>query len=130
MRVSCLQVWDIEESSHFVQSEVFQTHLRQLASPQWCIGKGTSGLSKSLSMTFSWGTLDLHWSIRENGVIEDAAVFSDALDLEFVPKLTKAIIGARQDRMASILSECAERETSSTCRARLMDVAGSVLGVL
>lgn len=63
----------------------------RLASKAWRLGR-TAPFTHALDERFAWGNLDIELLV-EQGAIEHARVFSDALDAEFVERLGAALTG-------------------------------------
>lgn len=88
-----------EEYGHYKSMELsadaigeIQELYKKQSSWQWRLGR-TPRFDMLLEDRFSWGELQLHLTVKE-GVITEAEVFSDALDVNLPPLIAKAIQGA------------------------------------
>ena len=69
------------------------TRCQRFSSFEWNYGRSVP-CSFECTGRFSWGEVTLQLSVK-NGLCEDAAVWSDAMDAEFAAPLAKALIGCR-----------------------------------
>ena len=63
----------------------------RFASKEWRFGR-TAPFTHSLDERFDWGNLDIELVV-EKGAIQEARIFSDALDAEFIETLREALAG-------------------------------------
>ncbi|WP_102373573.1 lipoate--protein ligase [Raoultibacter massiliensis] len=68
----------------------------RFASHAWIFGH-TAPFNHALGDRFAWGNLDIELSIK-GGEIEHASIFSDALDAEFIARLSDSLEGCRYDK--------------------------------
>ena len=93
----------------FDEAEIEKRYQR-FSSFDWNYGKSVP-CSFACAKRFSWGEVTIQLAVK-NGLCEDAAVYSDAMDAEFAAPLAKALTGCRfhLDELCACVksvSECA-----------------------
>ena len=76
----------------FDEAEIEKRYQR-FSSFDWNYGKSVP-CSFECAKRFSWGEVTIQLAVK-NGLCEDAAVYSDAMDAEFAAPLAKALTGCR-----------------------------------
>ena len=66
---------------------------QRFSSFDWCYGKSVP-CSFECAARYGWGEVTIQLAVK-NGLCEDAAVYSDAMDAEFAEPLAKALTGSR-----------------------------------
>lgn len=87
-----------------LNQEEYRHLIEKFSSWEWTYGQ-TPQFNVTLENRFAWGEIQMHINSRE-GVITEAKLFSDAMDTEFIEKLTPYLIGAAYSsaEMAQALS--------------------------
>lgn len=107
------KVYDLEaktlSETDFDEAEIEKRYQR-FSSFDWNYGKSVP-CSFECAKRFSWGEVTIQLAVK-NGLCEDAAVYSDAMDAEFAAPLAKALTGCRfhLDELCACVksvSECA-----------------------
>ena len=93
----------------FDEAEIKKRYQR-FSSFDWNYGKSVP-CSFECAKRFAWGEVTIQLAVK-NGLCEDAAVYSDAMDAEFAAPLAKALTGCRfhLDELCACVksvSECA-----------------------
>lgn len=81
-----------------LDAELLREKTERYSSWEWNKG-ATPAFDLRLDTRFGWGGVELLFTLKK-GIIESAAVYSDAMDEEFILRLSKALEGVRLDRAA------------------------------
>ena len=80
-------------SMEALECEELSRHHEHFASWEWNYGRNIP-FTASCSRRFGWGEVTLQFSV-DNGIVNDAAVWTDALDADFSAPLAQAFKGCR-----------------------------------
>lgn len=108
-----------------IDEAALASHRNRLASWDWRLG-ASAPFSHRFSERWAWGGLDIELR-AERGIVQDARLFSDAMDAEYVEEMARAMRGcpfgreSLVDRARSLPARDALQETMRDDFAELLD---------
>ena len=94
-KVADVTVEELDEAT-LAQEPHLNKFYQQMADWDWRFGK-TPEFSHHLETRFDWGLIDLHLDVKQ-AVIEEAVIFSDALNVELIDALKEVLTGVKYNQ--------------------------------
>lgn len=115
---------EVMNQEEFDQEEI-QKFRDQLSSWEWLYGRKIPFTCQT-GKRFAWGGVELHLKV-EAGMVQEAEIYSDALDVELIPYLADAMIGERYQTDALLEAICQVPVGNSLQETMKQDVKQLVL---
>ncbi|MDO5770164.1 MAG: lipoate protein ligase C-terminal domain-containing protein, partial [Psychrobacter sp.] len=126
-KVADVTVEELDEAT-LAQEPHLNKFYQQMADWDWRFGK-TPEFSHHLETRFDWGLIDLHLDVKQ-AVIEEAVIFSDALNVELIDALKEALTGVKYNKEAISAKLSALSEARPEMASQVADFSGWLVGAI